>query len=72
MLVVVSDVVPFRAVVEELGDDFHKLEKWKNRLLEKYPSEAGVYDTTQTKLEECRMKLTAFERGVLKKSLHSK
>jgi hypothetical protein len=54
--------------MEELGDDLHKLERWKTKLIEKYPSANGLYERLERKLEECRKLMKTFERECIKKT----
>lgn len=54
--------------LDELGDDLRKLEKWKTTLLERYPSEADLYDRLESRLEDCRKLLKTFERKCLQKA----
>ncbi len=53
--------------LEELGDDLRKLEKWKNKLVEKYASDGHLYSRLDSKLEECRKLMKVFEKSVLEK-----
>jgi hypothetical protein len=53
--------------MEELGDDLHKLEKWKNKLLEKYPMTVGLYGRLEGKLDECRKLMKIFEKKCIEK-----
>ncbi len=57
--------------LEELGDDLRKLEKWKTKLMEKYPSARNLYERLEVKFEECRKLFKIFERKCLEKSARS-
>lgn len=57
--------------MEELGDDLRKLEKWKTKLVEKYPSAKDLYESLEEKLEECRRLFKTFERKCLEKGASS-
>ncbi len=48
--------------LEELGDDLHKLEKWKMRLIEKYSHSKDLYERVEAKLQECTKLLKTFEK----------
>jgi hypothetical protein len=55
--------------MEELADDLRKLEKWKTKLIEKYPSStSGFYGRLEEKLESCRKLMKTFERKCLAKA----
>ena len=58
--------------MEELGDDLHKLEKWKTKLIEKYPSSNGLYERLERKLEKCRKLMKTFEVRCIEKTLSRK
>ena len=53
--------------MEELGNDLRKLEKWKTKLLEKYPSARGIYGRLEENLEKCRKLMRTFEMKCLDK-----
>lgn len=54
--------------MDELGDDLHKLEKWKTKLIEKYPSTDGLYARLEEKLDSCRKLMKTFEKKCLEKA----
>lgn len=53
--------------LEELGNDLRKLEKWKTKLLEKYPSAKHLYDRLEEKLDYCRKLMKTFEKKYMEK-----
>jgi hypothetical protein len=52
--------------LEELGTDLHKLEKWKTKMIQKYPSAKELYERLEEKLEECRKLTRTFEKKCMK------
>lgn len=54
--------------MEELSDDLHKLERWKTKLIEKYPSVTGLYTRLDEKLEKCRKLMKTFEVKCMEKT----
>ncbi len=54
--------------MEELGNDLRKLEKWKTKLIEKYPSTKGLYARIEEKLEKCRKLMKTFEMKCMEKT----
>ncbi len=53
--------------LEELSNDLIKLEKWKTKLLEKYPSAKGMYKRLEENLEKCRTLMKTFEKKCMGK-----
>jgi hypothetical protein len=48
--------------LEELSVDLYKLEKWKTKLMQKFPSDKRLYDRLEEKLKSCRKLMTTFEK----------
>lgn len=53
--------------MEELSNDLIKLEKWKTKLIEKYPSTKNMYARLEENLEKCRKLMKIFEKKCLEK-----
>ena len=53
--------------MEELGNDLRKLERWKTKLIEKYPSTKGLYGRLEENLEKCRKLMKTFEIKCMEK-----
>ena len=53
--------------LEELSNDLIKLEKWKTKLMEKYPSTKGMYERLEGNLEKCRKLMKTFEKKCMGK-----
>lgn len=54
--------------MEELNNDLRKLEKWKTKLIEKYPSSAkALYERLEQKLNQCRKLMRVFEKKCMEK-----
>lgn len=53
--------------LEELSNDLLKLEKWKTKLIEKYPSTKGMYERLEGNLEKCRKLMKTFEKKCMGK-----
>jgi hypothetical protein len=53
--------------MEELSNDLRKLEKWKTKLIEKYPSAKGMYEKLEENLERCRKLMKTFEKKCMEK-----
>jgi hypothetical protein len=53
--------------MEELSNDLIKLEKWKTKLIEKYPSTKNMYARLEENLEKCRKLMKTFEKKCLEK-----
>jgi hypothetical protein len=52
---------------EELNADLRKLERWKTKMIQKYPSTKGLYEKLEEKLEHCRKLTRTFEMKCMEK-----
>lgn len=53
--------------MEELTNDLRKLEKWKTKLIQRYPTANRAYGRLEGKLEQCRRLMRTFEKKCMEK-----
>ncbi len=53
--------------MDELANDLHKLEKWKTKLIWRYPTDKRAYGRLEEKLEQCRRLMRTFEKKCMEK-----